>query len=199
MDKLARAGFVPVNPKTAKSVTKNGEREEYSGYLTTIACGDHQHILHYDGAWVSELITLEDGTSRLRHLQHRRPKQVKDKNGYRLYAEYDLPCDILGITHERQLFATTNDPDELAAGFHRAENVHAIPPGSQMYSDIYGWREDRESNNALRDHRLHMRRAGSRSAHHEDINQIALSMALNTFALTHHRMRLAQPAEPAAA
>jgi len=198
-DQLARAGYVPVAPKIAKEITADGERIEFDGFLTSIEHGDHLHELHYDGGWVSERVVLSDGTQVLRHLDHRTPKQRADKDGYRLYAAYDLRCDQdpEPTVIRDLLFPTTNDPAELKAGINTAENVLAIPPGSPMYDETYGWREDRESNNNLRDSNLYLRRARSHGSANEDINQTAMSIASNACTIYLDRRRRA--AETAAA
>jgi hypothetical protein len=81
--------------------------------------------------------------------------------------------------------------------FHRAENIHQIPPSDHDFQPIYGRRSDVESTNRGIDDDLYLRRAGSPGWRNQLFEFICHAMLIN--ALTGHRYVRDTLEEPIAA
>ena len=60
-----------------------------------------------------------------------------------------------------------------------AENIRAIPPGTENYERIYGWRQTTENDNNQSDASKYLRRARSANPEHAHIYDILLAATQN--------------------
>lgn len=146
--RLAReGGLVAAAPVAAKSVDKaTKKRREKSGYLVSVPhprrdngepCVHefhHQagrlHEAKIDSHGKKELVPCDNPTVRVRH----------NKDTHRMYLEWEVRCAAglapgsNPVVVDKLMWSINDD----AGDFNVAENLRALPPGSDAYAKVHG-------------------------------------------------------------
>lgn len=195
--RLAReGGLVTTAPIAAKSVDKTTKkRREKTGYVASVPhlrpdnglpC-EHQfhheagrlHELKLDSRGKKTLVACADPTVRIRH----------NKDTHRMYLEWEVLCDA-GLTAgskpavvDRLTWSITDDGSD----FNVAENLRALPPGSDRYAKVHGWRQTVENDNNQSDTAKSLRRGRSSRPEWNHLNEIGWAIVQNGVAIQRHR------------
>ncbi|MEI6622406.1 MAG: hypothetical protein WCP28_10915 [Actinomycetes bacterium] len=203
---LAREHVIGISPIAAKSVTKDRHgddvRTEKSGFLAVMSHDreGHKcvHTYHHHGGAVVEVQLDANGKQTKHYLPD--PKIELRTSSKRIYVVYYPTCtinpDVPPIKLQELRFNIAED--ELAGAVANiSENVRALPPGSDIYDAVYGWREAAENYNQQSDNAKYMNRARATTAERAYQGQAALMINKNGLArrLHYERLGMSPPAE----
>ncbi len=219
-------GLCVISPVTAEEAAKPGKpRVEKSKRLRTFthqrdgkACN---HELYYHGGKVVELGRLTgDGNRPVRELAYVGPRcKINQAEIDRREAEAGGElCDrrarrggrsVAAFTWRTSYKLTCGDETfeiaersttipELDRKFNRSENVRQIPPGTPLYDELYPHRSSIEGFNSWMDGRFWLRRARSKGAERQFLEQIGLINLYNSLVWRANRHLLEPPGELAA-
>lgn len=91
-----------------------------------------------------------------------------------------------------------NTTDDTARNFNRAEHLRQHPPGTDTYTDCYGWREDAESVNSVLDETLYRSRMPAYLLQRQHLFMLGHVLARNSIARALPRRSAAPPGKLAA-
>lgn len=94
-----------------------------------------------------------------------------------------LPC---GHSYRVRL---TSSPTDAKNGFNRAEHLRMHPPGSPVYVDTYGWRNDAESSHSQLDDWLYRGRMVALTTERQALVMLSFVVTHNAVADWYHRHR----------
>lgn len=185
----AAMGVTMVAPVAAKRQARNGAaRVEKRGRTGVISHLDARgveciHTLDYVGGRVFEVEHDSHGAEVLQPVDDPKIAFSKPRRDgkRRQYLTFKLNCrrdpldrgEVVSIPDLR--FALTSTEGELNV----AENIRAIPPGSENYDRIYGWRQTTENDNNQSDASKYLRRARSARPDYSHIYEILLAATQN--------------------
>ena len=87
-----------------------------------------------------------------------------------------LPC---GHSHHVRI---TRNGDDSATGFNRAEHIRMHPPGSTVYVETYGWRNDTESTHSQLDTWLYRERMVAYTVERQTLVMLGFAVTINAIA-----------------
>ena len=155
-------------------------------------CGDKHHLWASEGV-LHERTVLDTGEKSLEPLTRRRLYARRSGTGRtRWYQEFATLCGTL------QLDRVDNTTADTARGFNRAENLRQHPPGTDTYTDCYGWREDAESVNSVLDETLYRSRMPAYLLDRQHLFMLGHVLARNSIARALLRRSAAPPGKLAA-
>lgn len=155
-------------------------------------CGVKHHVWAKDGA-LHEQILLDTGKPTLVPLSRHRLYARRTGTGpTRWYQEFAALC---GTLHRDRIDSTADDDPKV---FNRAENIRQHPPGTDTYTDCYGWREDAESVNSVLDETLYRSRMPAYKLERQHLFMLGHALARNSIARALLRRSAMPPGELAA-
>jgi hypothetical protein len=141
-------------------------------------CGREHKLSTKEGA-VCETLVLDTGEKHVQPLPVR--QLVKRRNqsivkAHRWYQTVELSC---GNT---RLIRVDNTDEDRKTGYNRADRIRQHAPGTQVYKDCYGWRDDAESTNNTLGHTLYGNRCIAHTADKQLLSMIGFQLARNVLA-----------------
>jgi len=203
---LAREHIIGISPIAAKKVTKdrsgNDVRTEESGFLAVLSHDreGHKcvHTFHHHGGAVVEIELDANGKQTKRYLPD--PKIELRQASTRIYVVYSPTRTVNPDeppTKLHELRFNIAEAELAGAVTNISENVRALPPGSDVYDAVYGWREAAENYNQPSDNKKYLNRARATTAERAYLGQIPLMINKNGLARRLHfeRAGTSPPAE----
>jgi len=197
---LAReGGLVTVAPVAAKTAAHGKQpRVEKAGqvaFVSHLRAGGVlcEHEFHHHGGQLAEIQLDSRGKKSLVPCPDPYVRIRPNKDSYRMYLEWEVRCAAgLPPGSAPALFdkLTWTITDERS-DFNVAENLRAVPPGSERYSQAKGWRQTIENDNHQSDAAKALRRGRSSRPDWNHVNEIGWSIVQNGVALQRDRRRRA--------
>jgi hypothetical protein len=186
---VLQMGLIPIGkvvPESAGNRKINIPRKPKSKHI------EDRDVTLADGTTKRCRIYAEDGAIRLAEFDAR-GKQVfiplekvdvdrkSRRNGFRWYVTYRIP-PIFGGGGSLLIRADQTRQDEVT-GLNRTENVRIIPPPDPEFGQLFGLRQDTESNNRALEDTLYLRRAHSYGNTRQWVDLLGYGLMLNSLAV----------------
>ncbi|MBB2924090.1 hypothetical protein [Cellulomonas cellasea] len=186
LDMLMKAGLAVVSPPH-KQTARREEFErvtcEHVDRSTGVICNQATRLYKENGALGIVEIVADEHATRIFHPLPRKVVARPNREDWRWYADLTLPC---GHIYRVRL---TSGKDDETTGFNRAEHLRMHPPGSPVYEQTYGWRNDAESSHAQLDDWLYRGRMVALTVERQALVMLSFAVANNAVAAWYHRHR----------
>ncbi|MFC8190362.1 hypothetical protein ACFUMH_01725 [Cellulomonas sp. NPDC057328] len=186
LDDLTKAGLAVVNPPHSQTARREEFERVTCGHVdrsTGVICDERTRLYKQNGALGVLEVLADDAATRVFHILPRKVIARGKAPEARWYVEVTLPC---GHTHLVRLTSSSTDVNN---GFNRAEHLRMHPPGTPVYDDTYGWRNDTESTHSQLDDWLYRGRMVALTAERQALVMLRFAVAHNAVANWYHRHR----------
>jgi hypothetical protein len=190
-------GLLPIVPVPAKDNPEKGRGRRAGTYVPKIIDLDVIPVVHPDGStvlvtisgrngWVTIKELTETGAPHYEHLRVVRIQRHPDRERFRFYGQYRLPeryaSQIVTVRHHQ------NEEDDKR-GLNRAENLRAIPQGSEDFTRLYRFKPDAESINSGIERSLDDQRASAKGWRALMVDLLGHARLVNAITLARSRGR----------